>query len=56
MARMLMATFYMKIKFSTSLGISFLRSDQCMAMRCHMLSARQAMSLQPRDRVHERNN
>ncbi|KAK5784973.1 hypothetical protein PVK06_039514 [Gossypium arboreum] len=40
MARMIFATFCMKIKFPTKMGISFMKSNQRLARQCYMLSVK----------------
>lgn len=41
MAKMMIATFFMKIKFPTRAEICFMKSDKRIARQCHMLSVKQ---------------
>lgn len=41
MAKLMITTFCMKIKFSIRIGVGFIKFDQCLARQCHMLFVKQ---------------
>ncbi|KAH1091438.1 hypothetical protein J1N35_018695 [Gossypium stocksii] len=49
MARMMIATFCIKIKFPTRTGIGFMQSNQRIARQCHMLFVKQMRERIPKE-------